>query len=407
MPVRTLAAIGLFGVIVAVAVASAILVTRPPSVAVMTATPAALALGLVAGIALGAAGALAWALYREEPFGALATLCAAAWFAGWCGKPWRRVRGRLHGRPRPGFRLARRRVSRDPVAPPLARTRAGARPGRRGVRDLHRRPGVGAGPPRWHRRCLRGLPAQPRCRRGRAGRGAGGRDRGAALAAAWVAIVAVAAAHWLRASSPAGRRALLPTAVPGIVALLAFGLDAAWSVGRGVIGVDRVDEATWVVSAVALLGLASASVLRVVLARRTRSAVAQIVVDLAGGGPGSSLEHRLRVVIGDAGLRVAYPADRGIARGCRRQSVLHERLGGPSVHAAGPGRPCDRGPRHRRGARRRCRRAPGGPRRRGARARARATARALEGPAPAPADVAGEGRGGERFGATAAGAGPA
>ena len=310
--IRRLAAVGLFALVVAVALGSAVLVSRPPSIAVATVGPAVLVLGLVAGIGIGAAGALAWAVYPNEPFGGLALLGALAWFAAWWDSPgtgsaaaftaglilasaWPAVLAHavLTLRHWPGSSAARPLVAAGYVVYVVA---LGLVPTILGGTDA----ACPACPGN-----LVAVAAAPTAARAV-------ETVGLLLAVAWAAAVVLGAARWLRTSSPAGRRALLPVVVPGLAGILAFGLDAARSIGRAEIGVDRVDQATWVGAAVALLAVAAGSALRVVRARRTRSAVARIVVELAGGVTGSTLEARLRAVLGDDRLRVAYPADGGI-----------------------------------------------------------------------------------------------
>jgi signal transduction histidine kinase len=326
--IRRLAAIGLFALTVTVAVLSAVLVSRQPSIAVVTVAPAALALSVLAGLGLAAAGALAWAEYPGEAFGSLAVLSSLAWFAGWWASPgtrspiaftvglvlawvwpavlahavlavlWTRGRG------------AARNVWALVVAGYLICIGLlGAVPALLGA--------AGAECPS----CPENLVALP-------GPGALGRAveaTGLALGAVWAIAVAVQASREVRAASPAARLVVLPIAVPGTIALLAFGLDAARSVGRGEIGIDRVDVATWTIAAAALVALAAGSALRVFRARRTRRSVARIVLDLARGGTGLTLDQRLQLLLGDSDLAVGYPVDEDTvvnATGTRFTSAL-------------------------------------------------------------------------------------
>ena len=78
--------------------------------------------------------------------------------------------------------------------------------------------------------------------------------------------------------------------------------------------VDRgrpFDTAAWAVQAVALIALAAGSCRRIARGRRTRSAVAEVVLELARGTEAGRLQERLRVLLGDPQLVLAYPAGDG------------------------------------------------------------------------------------------------
>ena len=102
----------------------------------------------------------------------------------------------------------------------------------------------------------------------------------------------------------------MPVLVPGLIALAAFATGSLWSASRGSAGIGVVERATWTIEACALIILAAGSVLRIVRARQTRSAVARIVLELAGTDAGG-LQDRLRGLLGDPELVLAYPAGGG------------------------------------------------------------------------------------------------
>ena len=102
----------------------------------------------------------------------------------------------------------------------------------------------------------------------------------------------------------------MPVLVPGLVAVAAFGIGSLWSASRGSAGIDACRSAAWTIQACALIVLAAGSVLRIVRARQTRSAVARIVLELAGTDAGG-LQDRLRGLLGDPELVLAYPAGGG------------------------------------------------------------------------------------------------
>ena len=152
---------------------------------------------------------------------------------------------------------------------------------------------------------------------------------GLVVAASWAALVAVVAAVRVARASTAARRLIAPVVLPGAVALVAFGFEAARSVPRGSIGVDEVDRALWSVEAIALIVLAAGSATRIVRGRRTRNALAAIVLDLARGTEAGRLQDRLRSMLGDPALALAYPAGDG---------RLVDAGGAPAPTLDGPGR---------------------------------------------------------------------
>jgi signal transduction histidine kinase len=85
-----------------------------------------------------------------------------------------------------------------------------------------------------------------------------------------------------------------------LAALFAHGL------GRGYLSNDAVDRPLWLGQAAALVALVLGVAAGWVRARRTRGAVARLVVQLSNS-PAGTLEEALARNLGDPGLRLAYP----------------------------------------------------------------------------------------------------
>jgi signal transduction histidine kinase len=134
---------------------------------------------------------------------------------------------------------------------------------------------------------------------------------GLALSVAWVAFfVALVAARVVR-SSPARRRLVAPALIPAVAAVALFGVDAAHSVERGFLSNDSTDRALWVGEMAALSLVAAGVAWERVRARRTRSALAQLVVDLGASPPPGGLQEQLAALLGDPTLTLLHSLDDG------------------------------------------------------------------------------------------------
>ena len=100
----------------------------------------------------------------------------------------------------------------------------------------------------------------------------------------WTAAFAVLTCVRLARFSPAGRRVAAPVLVPAAVALALFGAAAFHGRERGFISNDPTDRALWVGEIAALTIVAAGVMWERVRARRSRSALARLVVDL-GASP--------------------------------------------------------------------------------------------------------------------------
>jgi signal transduction histidine kinase len=89
-----------------------------------------------------------------------------------------------------------------------------------------------------------------------------------------------------------------------------LGLVAVWfasSLDRGVLSSDTLERRFWLGQAVALLVLAGGVAWIWVRSRRARSAVAQLVLDLAASPPPGGLRDVLAASVGDPDLVLSYP----------------------------------------------------------------------------------------------------
>jgi signal transduction histidine kinase len=129
----------------------------------------------------------------------------------------------------------------------------------------------------------------------------------ATSSAAALSLVLLIATRLLR-SSPARRRVAAPILMPALAALLMFAADAAYAATRGPAARDPTDGWLWVAEAVALALVGVATAWERIRARRTRSALARLVIDFGGSPPGG-LEARLAAELGDPTLRLLHHRD--------------------------------------------------------------------------------------------------
>jgi signal transduction histidine kinase len=134
---------------------------------------------------------------------------------------------------------------------------------------------------------------------------------GLALSVAWIAaFVALVAARALR-SPPARRRLVAPALAPAVAAVALFGADAVHSVERGFLSNDSTDRTLWAGEMVALSLVAAGVAWERVRARRTRSTLARLVVDLGASPPPGGLQGQLATLLGDPTLTLLHSLDDG------------------------------------------------------------------------------------------------
>jgi signal transduction histidine kinase len=132
---------------------------------------------------------------------------------------------------------------------------------------------------------------------------------GLVLSVIWTAAFAVLACGRLARLSPAGRRVAAPVLVPAAVALALFGAAALHGRERGFLSNDPTDRALWVGEMAALAIVAAGVVWERVRARRARSALARLVVDLGASPAPGGLEGQLADALGDPSLRLLHSLD--------------------------------------------------------------------------------------------------
>jgi signal transduction histidine kinase len=132
---------------------------------------------------------------------------------------------------------------------------------------------------------------------------------GLVLSGIWTAAFAVLACGRLARSSPAGRRVAAPVLVPAAAALALFGTAALHGRERGFMSNDPTDRALWLGEMAALALVAAGVVWEHVRARRARSALARLVVDLGASPPPGGLERQLADALGDPSLRLLHNLD--------------------------------------------------------------------------------------------------
>ncbi|HEX6585511.1 MAG TPA: histidine kinase [Solirubrobacterales bacterium] len=129
---------------------------------------------------------------------------------------------------------------------------------------------------------------------------------GLLLSVVWTAAFAALACGRLARFSPAGRRVVAPVLVPSAAALALFGAAAFHARERGFLSNDPTDRALWVGEMAALALVAAGVVWERARARRARSALARLVVELGASPTPGGLEGQLADALGDPSLRLLH-----------------------------------------------------------------------------------------------------
>ena len=134
---------------------------------------------------------------------------------------------------------------------------------------------------------------------------------GLALEVGWI-VAAVASLLWGIARAPVTeRQRAAMVRVPVAIGLVAVGLDAAYSIPRGLRSNDTVDMVLGSVAALALMAVAAAEVAGWVRRRQTRQRVARLALELATAPAAGELAPALGRELADPTLEVLYPLDDG------------------------------------------------------------------------------------------------
>src|SRR5215468_6728654 len=144
---------------------------------------------------------------------------------------------------------------------------------------------------------------------------------GVYLGLTWSLLVILLAAGGLVRSTPARRRQAAPVVVAGCAYLGLVAADFARSLHRGFLGTEGLDRRLWLGEAAALCVLSLAVVWAWVRARRTRSALARLVIELAESPPPGGLRDVLAGVLHDRSLVLAYPLAGGTLADARCRAV--------------------------------------------------------------------------------------
>ena len=132
---------------------------------------------------------------------------------------------------------------------------------------------------------------------------------GLLAAAAWSAgFVALVLARLARATS-ARRRVELPVLLPAAAAIALLGARALHGSERGFLSNDPTDRALWAAQLAALVLVAFGVAWARVRARRMRSRLARLVVDLGQSPPPGGLRDQLASAFGDPSLQLLHARD--------------------------------------------------------------------------------------------------
>jgi signal transduction histidine kinase len=151
---------------------------------------------------------------------------------------------------------------------------------------------------------------------------------GVHLGLGWSLLVLAMAAWRLARSSAARRRVVFPVILAGITysGLVAWTFGA--SLDRGFLGSSALERQLWFGQAGALAALALAVAWGLVSARRTRSSVARLVVELSESAPAGGLREALARSLADPELQIAYPVGEDRYADAGGRTVDLARVGG-------------------------------------------------------------------------------
>jgi signal transduction histidine kinase len=131
------------------------------------------------------------------------------------------------------------------------------------------------------------------------------------IAVAWSAAFAALMLVRLARATPARRRTELPVLLPAAAAIALFGVRALHGVERGFLSNDPTDRTLWVAQLVALALVAGTVAWERVRARRTRTRLAELVVELGRSPPAGGLRDQLAQAFDDPSLQLLHARDDG------------------------------------------------------------------------------------------------
>jgi signal transduction histidine kinase len=134
---------------------------------------------------------------------------------------------------------------------------------------------------------------------------------GLALTATWAAAFAVLALTRIVRASPARRRWSAPVLIPAVAAVVLFGADAGHGLERGFVSNDETDRALRLAEAGALALVAIGVALARLRARRTRSMLARLVLDIGAAPAPGDLRAWLADSLGDPTVQLLHHLEDG------------------------------------------------------------------------------------------------
>ena len=300
--------LALWPVGIALGVLSVVIVRGEPAYSFAGESATRAAVELVAGWSLLAVGLVAWARRPGSRFGALLVAASFGWFLVEWNNPG--IGSAL------GFTLG---LTLSAVAPPLVGHAGLAHPGGRlssrldrvglaaayagGVLVLGLLPALVFDPAaQGCSQCPRNLLLVHDSPRVYDGLNRVGVYGGLACSLALIALCALRLAR----ATPALRRLVWPVLAAATAYLGLVARDYAHSLDRGALGSDQTDRNLWLAEAAALVALAVGVLWSWVRDRRTRGAVARLVVELAESPAPGGLRGLLAETLGDPSLELAY-----------------------------------------------------------------------------------------------------
>jgi len=134
---------------------------------------------------------------------------------------------------------------------------------------------------------------------------------GLALGAIWAGAFALLALVRTLVASPARRRWSAPVLVPSVAAVLLWGMDAVHGLERGFVSNDPTDRGLRLAEAGALSLVATGVALARLRARRTRAALAQLVLDIGAAPAPGEVRAWLAEALGDPTIALLYRLEGG------------------------------------------------------------------------------------------------
>ena len=134
---------------------------------------------------------------------------------------------------------------------------------------------------------------------------------GLALTIAWAVAFALLALARIGRASPVRRRWSAPVLIPALAAVLLWGADALHGLERGFVSNDSTDRALRLAEALALGLVAAGVALARLRARRTRRALAQLVLDIGAAPKPGEVRAWLADSLGDPTIVVLYCLESG------------------------------------------------------------------------------------------------